>query len=152
MKVFVIIASLITMLGLMGLGLYLRTTSKQIEKKKLKALFGGSVLTSLVIMLALAGAMLLSPSAAHAQTAHGEAVVETVNTNPNAGMGYIAAAIAVGLGSIGAAIAVGMSAAAAVGAISENQSVFGLTILFVGLAEGIAIYGLIIAIMILDKV
>lgn len=70
----------------------------------------------------------------------------------SSGIGMIAAAIATGLGCIGAGIAVAVVASSAVGAISENPSLLGKTIIFAGLAEGIAIYGLIIAIMILNKV
>ena len=72
--------------------------------------------------------------------------------NKSNGVGMIAAAIATGLGCIGAGIAVAVVASSAVGAISENPSLLGKTIIFAGLAEGIAIYGLIIAIMILNKV
>lgn len=68
------------------------------------------------------------------------------------GVGMIAAAIATGLGCIGAGIAVAVVASSAVGAISENPALLGKTIIFAGLAEGIAIYGLIIAIMILNKI
>jgi len=65
--------------------------------------------------------------------------------------GYLAAAIAAGLGCIGAGIAVAYVGAASVGAIGEKPELVGRTLIFVGLAEGIAIYGLIIAIMILGK-
>lgn len=65
---------------------------------------------------------------------------------------FVSAAIAVGLGSIGAGLAVAYVGAAAVGALSEKPETFGRSIVFVGLAEGIAIYGLIIAIIILGKV
>lgn len=68
------------------------------------------------------------------------------------GLGMIAAAIATGLACIGAGIAVAIVASSAVGAISENPSLLGKTIIFAGLAEGIAIYGLIISIMILNKI
>ena len=63
----------------------------------------------------------------------------------------VAAAIAVGLGSIGAAYAVSTTGAAAVGAIAEKPEVFGRALIFVGLAEGVAIYGLIIAFIILNR-
>jgi len=66
--------------------------------------------------------------------------------------GLIAAAISVGMGCIGAAIAVAYVGAAAVAAVAEKPQLAGRTLIFVGLAEGIAIYGLIIAIMILGKV
>lgn len=90
---------------------------------------------------------------------------ETVNTtttatseeNSNRGLsnhdiGLLAAALATGLACIGAGIAVAMVASSAIGAISEDPSLLGKTIIFAGLAEGIAIYGLIISIMILNKI
>ena len=67
------------------------------------------------------------------------------------GLGYIGAALAVGLSGIGGGIAVGASASAALGAISENDSIFGKSLIFVGLAEGIALYGLLIAFMIISS-
>jgi V/A-type H+-transporting ATPase subunit K len=66
-------------------------------------------------------------------------------------IGYLAAALAVGLSGIGGAIAVSSSASAALGALSENDKIFGKALIFVGLAEGVALYGLIVAIMILTS-
>lgn len=60
-----------------------------------------------------------------------------------------AAALVVGLAAIGAGIAVGIAGAAAIGAIAEKPELLGRTLIFVGLAEGIVIYGLIIAFIIL---
>jgi V/A-type H+-transporting ATPase subunit K len=65
---------------------------------------------------------------------------------------YMAAAIAAGLGVIGAGLAVMAVGAAAMGAISEKPELFAKALIFVGLAEGLAIYGLIVAIMILGRV
>lgn len=82
-----------------------------------------------------------------------ESETEIVQKEDNSkGTSLIAAALAVGLASIGSGIAVAVVASSAVGAISENPSLLGKTVIFAGLAEGIAIYGLIIAIMILSKV
>ena len=64
---------------------------------------------------------------------------------------YLGAAVSTGLAALGAGIAVAYVGAAAVGAISEKPEMTGRALLFVGLAEGIAIYGLIIAILILKK-
>ena len=77
---------------------------------------------------------------------------DTENTNSSSGLGLIAAALAIGLSAIGSGIAVAVVASSAVGAISENPGLLGKTVIFAGLAEGIAIYGLIIAIMIISKV
>lgn len=61
----------------------------------------------------------------------------------------LAAALAVSAGSLGAAYAVATTGSAAVGAVAEKPEVFGQAIIFVGLAEGVAIYGLIIAFIII---
>ena len=68
-----------------------------------------------------------------------------------AGLAYIAAGIAVGLPCLGGGIAVASAASAALGAISEDDSIFGKSLIFAGLAEGVCLYGLIIAFMILGK-
>jgi len=65
---------------------------------------------------------------------------------------YLSAALATGVSTLGAAIAVAYVGAAAVGAMSEKPELAGRALIYVGLAEGIAIYGLIIAIMILGKI
>ena len=68
------------------------------------------------------------------------------------GMGYLAAALSTGLAAIGTGIGVGQAGSAAIGAVSEDSSILGKTLIILGLAEGIAIYGLIISIMILQRV
>ncbi|MCL2404288.1 MAG: ATP synthase subunit C [Defluviitaleaceae bacterium] len=65
---------------------------------------------------------------------------------------FIGAALVTGLCSIGTGIAVSSAAAAAIGAISENENNFGKAMIFVAMAEGIAIYGLLISFMILGRV
>jgi V/A-type H+-transporting ATPase subunit K len=63
----------------------------------------------------------------------------------------IGAALAIGLAAIGAGIAVGIAGAAAIGAMAEKPELLGRTLIIVGLAEGIAIYGLIVSFMILTR-
>jgi V/A-type H+/Na+-transporting ATPase subunit K len=65
--------------------------------------------------------------------------------------GFVAAALSTGLGALGAAYAVSHVGAAALGAMGERPEIAGRALIFVGLAEGIAIYGLIISIMILSR-
>ena len=64
---------------------------------------------------------------------------------------FICAAAVAGLAAIGAAIAVAIVGSAAMGAVAEKPETAGRALIFVGLAEGIAIYGLIIAIMMLGR-
>ena len=65
--------------------------------------------------------------------------------------GVLAAAVATGLSSIGAGFAVASVGSAAIGALAEKPELFGRVIILVGLAEGIAIYGLIVSILILNR-
>ena len=67
------------------------------------------------------------------------------------GLGYVAAALSTGLSCVGGGIAVASAASAALGAISEDGSILGKSLIFVGLAEGVCLYGLIISFMILGK-
>lgn len=75
----------------------------------------------------------------------------TQSSNSNAGLGFIAAAIAVAGSSLGAGWAVASAAPAAIGAVSEDGNNFGRAIIFVALGEGVAIYGLLISILIINK-
>ena len=67
------------------------------------------------------------------------------------GWGFIAAALATGLSSLGAGFAVANVGAAAVGALAEKPELLGRALILVGLSEGIAIYGLIVSILILNR-
>ncbi|HIY08560.1 MAG TPA: ATP synthase subunit C [Firmicutes bacterium] len=78
-----------------------------------------------------------------------EAVAEVVSTG--AGMGYLAAALVTGLSCIGAGIAVAAAAPAAIGAFSEDAKNFGKSLIFVALGEGVALYGLLISILIINN-
>ncbi len=76
------------------------------------------------------------------------AVVQTVDS----GAAFIGAAIAVAASAIGAGIAIAYAGSAALATVSEQPDLFGRAMVVVGLAEGVAIYGLIVAVLILGKV
>ena len=116
------------------------SSTQTITEESVKAMVDESVETS------VEGAISQMNAANEAENAEEE---KTAKAN---GIGMIAAAIATGLACIGSGIAVAVVASSAVGAISEDPSLLGKTIIFAGLAEGIAIYGLIISIMILNKI
>lgn len=105
-------------------------------------------LTLLATMSAVAATLILLLDPARA----GEAVnnLPTVMNKEN-GMGFLAAALATGLSSIAAGYAVGHVGSAAVGAMTEKPELLGRLLILIGLAEGIAIYGLIISILILNR-
>jgi V/A-type H+-transporting ATPase subunit K len=65
--------------------------------------------------------------------------------------GFLSAAVAAGLAALGAGYAVAQVGAAALGTLAEKPDLFGRVLVIVGLAEGIAIYGLIVSILILNR-
>lgn len=83
--------------------------------------------------------------------AEGAATTSSINGTLAQGLGFIAAALATSCSAIGAGMAVSSAAPAAIGAISENPENFGKAMIFVALAEGVAIYGLLISILIVNK-
>lgn len=91
----------------------------------------------------------LFSTVAHAETA--PAVDSAFVGSIAQGLGYIAASLAVGASALGAGIAVAHAAPAAIGALSEKSETFGKAMIFVALAEGVAIYGLLVAILIIIR-
>lgn len=73
---------------------------------------------------------------------------ETASAQGETDLNPIGAALAVGLAGIGSAISMGMAGSAAIGAITEKPEVFGKAFLFIVLIEAVAIYGLLVAILI----
>jgi V/A-type H+/Na+-transporting ATPase subunit K len=67
------------------------------------------------------------------------------------GIGLAAASASTAFAALGAGFAVAKVGTAAIGALAEKPDLFGRLLIFVGLAEGIAIYGLIVSILILNK-
>ncbi|TAK32756.1 MAG: ATPase [Chloroflexota bacterium] len=65
---------------------------------------------------------------------------------------YLGAGLSTGLATIGAGIAVAATGSAALGSVAERPELFGRSLVYVGLAEGIAIYGLIVSIIILGRI
>jgi V/A-type H+-transporting ATPase subunit K len=66
--------------------------------------------------------------------------------------GFLAAALSTGLSSVGAGYAVAHVGSAAIGALTEKPELLGRALIVIGLAEGIAIYGLIVSILILNVI
>lgn len=98
------------------------------------------VLAALLMSIATIGLFAQETSAA--QNAEGQTIEQVDNSNS---FKYVAAALAVGLACIAGGMAVGKIGAAAMGALSENAELSGKALPFVGLAEGICLWGFIIA-------
>ncbi len=113
------------------------------NKKRYKRAVGANAFFYFGAMT-IAAIMMFGGSPVHAADAAASAGNAT-------GLGYIAAALSTGLSCVGGGIAVASAASAALGAISEDSSALGKSLIFVGLAEGVCLYGLIISFMILGQ-
>lgn len=103
----------------------------------------------LMTLFLIIGVVLLWADPGYCSAAEG--VSKAVDTKVMA-WAFIAAAAATGLSTIAAGVAVSMVGSSALGAIAERPELMGKSIIYVGLAEGIGIYGLIVSIMILFKI
>lgn len=105
-----------------------------------KVLLGAMLFIFASICLSAVPVFAAESSSAQASTASG------------AGLGYLGASLATGLACVGAGIAVGYVGAAALGIVGEKPQMLGTTLIYLGLAEGIAIYGVIVSLLILGRV
>jgi V/A-type H+-transporting ATPase subunit K len=135
--------------------------SQQAERRKrmrrLISISSTAVFTTVVIVLLITLASSVSKVYGQHDTARAVPAQQVVKgyTPEQAkviGWGFAAAAFSTAIGCIGAGIAVAYVGSAALGAIGEKPELAARALIYVGLAEGIAIYGLIIAIMILTKI
>jgi len=138
----ILIINCIIVFATIATGIYLELGKSNKLGKRASLMIKGSIGACSAFMLT-AMAMLV-PDIAFAAT--------TGTATSASGLGFIAAALCTGLATIGAGYAVGAVGSSALGAVSEDQSILGKTLIFVGLAEGIAIYGLIISILILGRI
>lgn len=113
-------------------------------ERTLRRLIGANIavaLTALVAMIAFLAGVIDPAQAADAAS----------SSSSDSGMALLGASIAVAGSCIGASIAVAYTGAAALAAISEKPELFGRSLVVLGLAEGIAVYGLIVALILIGK-
>lgn len=112
-----------------------------IKKAILKTASAFGLVMAGAIISTLFGGNVLAETAPAAEAAAGISIGE--------GIKYFSAALSTGIATIATGMAVGSVGSSAIGAISEDPSLLGKTLIFVGMAEGISIYGMIISILIL---
>lgn len=144
---YLVIAVLVGLLPIIpAMVFFLRERKSQPEKATRSLAFGLNGFNVIVgLMVAAVGFLWL----ASPETVLASGLIQETATTKDP-LVYIAAALSTGLACIGAGIAVASSAAAASGAIAEKPETFGRLLVFVGMAEGVAIYGLIISFMIIN--
>lgn len=140
---FIMVSTVILVIMTISAGMLLMYKELRTTKSKLKKVLRYNLFVFLPLLI---GALIsLAPKISFA-VANGTASTDS------SGLGFIAAALSTGLATIGAGYAVGAVGASALGAVSEDPKILGKTLIFVGLAEGIAIYGLIVSILIISRI
>jgi V/A-type H+-transporting ATPase subunit K len=110
-------------------------------------LFAFSLTLGVAVLAFLSSIILWNPGAFA-----GDEVTQALRLESGAWQwGYMAAALVTGLSSLASAYAVASVGSAAMGVLVEKPELFGRVVILVGLSEGIAIYGLIVSVLILNS-
>ncbi|HEY6096289.1 MAG TPA: ATP synthase subunit C [Gallionellaceae bacterium] len=137
-------------LALIAIGFYFELRPLQ-RGQAVARWFKAGIGTNLLLFVAAeAGLLLLGLHDAMAQTA--AAAPGPHELSVGFGLAMIGIGLPTGMATIAAGIAVGPVGAASLAVIAEKPEVFGRTLIYLGLAEGIAIYGLVVTILMLGKI
>lgn len=139
--IYLLMITLAVVIGTITYGLVKRAKNDIAGREKIKKALRVNIATFVPAVTAVI--IMMIPNIVRAATETG--------ASSTAGLGYIAAGLSTGLACIGAGYAVGAVGSSALGAVSEDPKILGKTLIYVGLGEGIAIYGLVISIMILTR-
>ncbi|WP_456418351.1 ATP synthase subunit C [Thiolapillus sp.] len=140
----------LSLLALIGTGIYLEINPpapNRNTRRRWKAVVGVNLLVFVGAQIGLLALGMQDAMAADAAVAKPDAGVSV-----GLGLALIGIGIPTALATIGAGIAVGPVGAASLAVISEKPELFGRTLIYLGLAEGIAIYGLVVTILMLGKI
>lgn len=139
----------LTLLSFIGVGIYFEVDSRK-PRRSHRRLYKRAIVVNLVIFAA--AAMTLLVVGAGEVLAQTDVMETSRDISLGMGLALIGIGIPTGLATIGAGIAVGTVGAAALAVIAERPEAFGRTLIYLGLAEGIAIYGLVVSILLLGKI
>lgn len=137
-----------------------RSFRQRMEGKSVRRVMRVNVATFLILIVAVslcafAVSAASEPVAAPAETVEAAPAAEApaaADSGSSKGLGLLAAALVTAISGIGGGIAVAAGAPAAIAATSEDPKSFGKSLIFVALGESIALYGVVISILILNKV
>lgn len=141
------------LLGTLSLGAYFGLRPPR-DSRRARRWWKGAVATNVLVFLGVGAALLVlgmhtalaqQPPALQTPAQHAEISV-------GLGLALLGAGLPTALAAVGAGLAVGPVGAAALAVIAEKPEMFGRTLIYLGLAEGIAIYGLVITILLLGKI
>lgn len=146
-----IITALLTIsfVGIIMLGIYLLLHPQTIRDSVPRWLKGSVVANLGLFALGIIGLM---AGGVNETMAAQEAAGATGEISLGLGLALIGIGLPTGLATIGAGIAVSSVGSASLAVIAEKPELFGRTLIYLGLAEGIAIYGLVMSILLLGKI
>ena len=130
-------------------GLYLEFNPEK-RSEQVSSRTKGSLLANLVIFFGGLAAMLVL--GVQDVMAANEVAQPAREISVGLGIALIGIGLPTALAAIGAGIAVSSVGAASLAVITEKPDIFGRTLVYLGLAEGIAIYGLVVTILLLGKI
>ncbi|HOU09089.1 MAG TPA: ATP synthase subunit C [Clostridiales bacterium] len=133
-------------------GSVLYALSRKAHGKPAGRVFKTQLVVFAVIAITVSCLVFTAAAAGSTQTTTAAAAQTQADTTGFKGLGLLAAGIVTGLAGIGGGIAVAAGAPAAIAASSEDPKSFGKSLIFVALGESIALYGVVISILILNKV
>lgn len=136
-------------LAVLSFGLYLLLSPGGARDLNRRWLKGGLALNILLFAGGMAGLLFAGVGEVRAAT---EAAVGSGEISLGFGLALIGVGLPTALATIGAGIAVASVGSASLAVIAEKPEMFGRTLIYLGLAEGIAIYGLVVSILLLGKV
>ncbi len=138
----------LVLVGTLGAGVYLEFRPMQ-DGARACRFWRGSLAGNLAVLVSASLALLAlgmhGALAQEAAGAHGE-------ISTGLGLALLGAGLPTGLAAFGAGLAVGPVGAASLAIIAEKPEMFGRTLIYLGLAEGIAIYGLVVTILLLGRI
>ena len=135
----------------LAVSVYLAVRAVKKGQKRQRAV-AAQLLSFLAVCILTFSAPMIASAAEVGDPAPATTTSESAPEDNSKGMGLLAAALVTGLAGIGGGIAVAAAAPAAIGATSEDPKAFGKSLIFVALGEGIALYGLLVSILILNQV
>jgi len=138
----------LNLLGTLALGVYLEFRPLA-DGARAKRCWKGTLGTNLLVFAGVGmGALLLGIDNAMAQ----QATAPGGEISSGVGLALLGAGRPTGLAAFGAGLAVGPVGTASLAVIAEKPEMFGRTLIYLGLAEGIAIYGLVVTILLLGRI
>ena len=139
-----IVLAVLPALAALGAGLWLTLKPRALPPAWLRR----GLLANLALFgLAVGGALLVGMDTVLAA----EPVVGGAEISLGKGLALVGIGLPTGLAAIAAALALGPIGSASLAVVAEKPDMFGRTLVYIGLAEGIAIYGLVMSILMLGK-